>query len=255
MSPSAIRAAIRAGTIAGPTQRLASDRVQANLCVVPARWANEFADLCARNPVPCPVLERLGAGTFAPTCAPGADLRADLGAYRVWRAGELTESPREVASLWNDELVAFLIGCSFTFETALARAGLAPRHYVRGCNVPMYRTRIPLAAAGRLRGTMVVSMRPYARAAIERVRDVTRPYRVAHGEPFFWGDPSALGIDDLATPDYGDAPVLEPGDVPVFWGCGVTPQAVLVASRVPFAITHEPGRMFITDLLHEELAS
>jgi uncharacterized protein YcsI (UPF0317 family) len=119
----------------------------------------------------------------------------------------------------------------------------------------MYRTRVPLATAGRLHGTMVVSMRPYPRDAIESVRNVTRPYRVAHGEPFSWGDPEALGIHDLGTPEYGDSPDLQAGDVPVFWGCGVTPQAVVVASRVPFAITHQPGRMFITDILHDELAS
>jgi uncharacterized protein YcsI (UPF0317 family) len=255
MTPRAVRAAIRAGTISGPTQRFAPDCVQANLCVVPAGWAQEFADLCARNPVPCPVLEQLAPGAFAPACAPDADLRVDLGAYRVWHDGVPVAAPHEVTSLWNDDLVAFLIGCSFTFETALARAGLAPRHYLLGRNVAMYRTRVPLATAGRLHGTMVVSMRPYPREAIESVRDVTRPYWVAHGEPFSWGDPAALGIDDLGAVDYGDAPSLEPGEVPVFWGCGVTPQAVVMASRVPFAITHQPGRMFITDILHEELAS
>ncbi|MDQ6706844.1 MAG: DUF1445 domain-containing protein, partial [Acidobacteriota bacterium] len=155
---------------------------------------------------------------------------------------------------WSEDLVAFLIGCSFTFDHALAEAGLAPRHYALDRNVPMYRTRVPLAPAGRLRGTMVVSMRPYDEAQIERVRDVTRPYREGHGEPVAWGNPAQLGIDDILRPDYGDAPVLEPGDVPVFWGCGVTPQGVIVASKLPFAITHEPGHMFVTDLAHAELA-
>jgi len=250
-----VRAAIRTRRISGPTQRVAPDVVQANLCVVPAAWAQEFADLCARNPVPCPVLEQLAPGSYTPACAPSADLRVDLGSYRVWRDGELLANPPEVGSLWSQELVAFLIGCSFTFETALARAGLAPRHYQLGRNVPMYRTRVPLAAAGRLHGTMVVSMRPYPREAIERVRDITRPYRIAHGEPFSWGDPAALGIADLAAPDYGDPPDLEAGEIPVFWGCGVTPQAVAVASRIPFAITHEPGHMFVTDLRHDALAA
>jgi uncharacterized protein YcsI (UPF0317 family) len=249
-----VRAAVRAGTITGPTERLAPDHVQANLVVVPRAYAGELADLCARNPVPCPVVEQLAPGAFEPRCARGADIRADLGRYRVWRDGALAEQPRDVRAVWSSDLVAFLIGCSFTFDHALAEVGLTPRHYALDRNVPMYRTRIALAAAGRLAGVMVVSMRPYRANDIERVRDVTRPYRLAHGEPIAWGDPAQLGIDDLAQPDYGDAPVMEAGDVPVFWGCGVTPQSVIVASKLPFAITHEPGHMFVTDLVHAELA-
>lgn len=252
-SAAGVRAAIRDGARTGPTERLAPDHVQANLVAVPGAYAGELADLCARNPVPCPVLEQLAPGAFEPRCAPGADLRTDLGAYRVWRDGVLAEQPCDVRALWSDDLVAFLIGCSFTFDHALDAAGLTPRHYALDRNVPMYRTRIPLAAAGRLRGTMVVSMRPYKREDVERVRDVTRPYRVAHGEPVTWGDPAALGIADLGRPDYGDAPRFEPGEVAVFWGCGVTPQSVIVASRLPFAITHEPGHMFVTDLVHADL--
>jgi uncharacterized protein YcsI (UPF0317 family) len=255
MTGAEARAAIRDGTFAGPTERLAPEHVQANLVVVPREYADELGDLCARNPVPCPLVERLAPGAYEPHCAPGADLRTDLGRYRVWRDGELAEQPREVRALWSGDLVAFLIGCSFTFDHALAEANLVPRHYELGRNVPMYRTRIALAPAGRLRGTMVVSMRPYEAALIERVRETTRPYRIGHGEPFAWGDPGALGIDDLSRPDYGDPPVPRPGDVPVFWGCGVTPQAVIVASRVPLALTHEPGHMFVTDLVHAELAS
>jgi uncharacterized protein YcsI (UPF0317 family) len=249
-----VRAAIRAGTIDTPTDRLAPDHVQANLAVVPRAYAEELEDLCARNPTPCPLVEApLRPGAFAPRSAPGADLRTDLGRYRVWRNGELVEQPRDVLAHWSDDLVAFLIGCSFTFDHALTAARLAPRHSVLGRNVPMYRTRVPLAPAGRLRGTMVVSMRPYKADEVERARDVTRPFRIGHGEPVAWGDPAQLGIADLLRPDYGDPPLLEPGDVPVFWGCGVTPQSVIVASRLPFAITHEPGYMFVTDLVHDAL--
>ena len=254
MTAAAVRAAVRAGTIAGSTERLAPEHVQANLAVVPRAYADELADLCARNPVPCPLVEPpLAAGAYAPRSAPDADLRTDLGRYRVWRDGALVDQPRDVRALWSDDLVAFLIGCSFTFDHALAAAGLEPRHYTQHRNVPMYRTSVPLAAAGRLTGTMVVSMRPYPADAIERVRAATRPYRVAHGEPVAWGDPAQLGIADLLRPDYGDPPLLEDGDVPVFWGCGVTPQSVIVASKIPFAITHEPGHMFVTDLRHDEL--
>jgi uncharacterized protein YcsI (UPF0317 family) len=235
------------------TWAAAPDRVQANLVVVPRGYAAELADLCARNPVPCPLVEQLTAGAYEPRCAPGADLRTDLGRYRVWRDGVLAEQPRDVRALWSGDLVAFLIGCSFTFDHALVEAGLTPRHHALDRNVPMYRTRVPLAPAGRLRGTMVVSMRPYKADQVERVREVTRPYRIGHGEPVAWGDPAQLGIDDLARPDYGDPPLLEPGDVAVFWGCGVTPQSVIVASALPFAITHEPGHMFVTDLVHADL--
>jgi uncharacterized protein YcsI (UPF0317 family) len=197
----------------------------------------------------------LAPGAFAPRSAPDADLRTDLGRYRIWRDGLLAGTPRDVAGVWSDDLVAFLIGCSFTFDHALVAAGLPPQHYVLNRNVPMYRTHVPLAPAGRLRGPMVVSMRPYPADQVERVRAVTRPYRVAHGEPVAWGDPAQLGIGDLMRPDYGDPPVLNDGDVPVFWGCGVTPQSVIVASGVPFAITHEPGHMFVTDLVHDELTA
>jgi uncharacterized protein YcsI (UPF0317 family) len=254
MTASEARARLRAGTISGPTDRLAADHVQANLVVVPRAYAAELADLCARNPVPCPVVEQLPPGGYEPRCAAGADVRTDLGRYRVWRDGALAEQPRDVQALWSGDFVAFLIGCSFTFDHALVQAGLTPRHYALDRNVPMYRTHVPLAPAGRLHGPMVVSMRPYPARDVERVREVTRPYRIGHGEPVAWGDPAQLGIGDLARPDYGDPPVLQPGDVPVFWGCGVTPQSVIVASALPFAITHEPGYMFVTDLVHAELA-
>ncbi|HTW84003.1 MAG TPA: putative hydro-lyase [Candidatus Sulfotelmatobacter sp.] len=254
MTAAEVRAAVRRGEITGPTERLAPEHVQANLAVVPRAYADELADLCARNPVPCPLVEPpLAPGAYTSRCAPGADLRTDLGRYRVWREGELVAQPRDVRDLWNDDLVAFLIGCSFTFDHALDAAGLPPRHYALHRNVPMYRTRVPLAAAGRLHGPMVVSMRPYKADQVERAREVTRAFRVGHGEPVAWGDPAQLGIADIMRPEYGDPPVLEAGDVPVFWGCGVTPQSVIVASKLPFAITHEPGHMFVTDLLHEAL--
>jgi uncharacterized protein YcsI (UPF0317 family) len=254
MTAAQVRLAVRDGAVAGPTEGLAPDHVQANLAVVPRAYADELADLCARNPVPCPLVEApLAPGAFAPRSAPGADLRTDLGRYRVWREGALVAQPRDVRDVWSEDLVAFLIGCSFTFDHALVAAGLPPRHYTLGRNVPMYRTSVPLFPAGRLRGNVVVSMRPYPARDVERVRDVTRTYRVGHGEPLAWGDPVQLGIADVMRPDYGDPPVLEEGDVPVFWGCGVTPQSVIVASRLPFAITHEPGHMFVTDLVHDVL--
>ena len=246
-----VRTAIRDGSLREPTTGRAPNFVQANLVVLPSDWADEFELLTRRNPVPCPLVERLPIGAFAPACAPHADLRTDIGAYRIWRDGVCTEQTSDVRTLWRPDLVAFLIGCSFSFERALTDADLTPRHIEVGKNVPMYVTTLPLAPAGRFGGTWVVSMRPYAAADVERVRAVTRPYGEAHGEPVAWGDPRALGIADLARPDEGDAIPLDEDDVPVFWGCGVTPQRSLLGARVPFAITHEPGHMFVTDLLHE----
>lgn len=235
------------------TSGTAADFVQANVIVVPTEYAAELRMLCERNPVPCPLIEALEPGAYEPRCAPGADLRRDVPAYRVWRDGQLVERRSEVADLWSDEFTAFLIGCSFTFEAALIAAGLPIRHQQLGRNVPMYRTTIPLAPAGRLHGHMVVSMRPFHASEVERARDATRPYIHAHGEPIAWGDPTALGIVDIDRPDEGDAVPLDSRDVPVFWGCGVTTQAVAVESRIPLVITHEPGHMFVTSLRHDEL--
>lgn len=235
------------------TSGTASDFVQANLIVVPAAYAAELRLLCARNPVPCPLIEALEPGAYEPRCAPGADLRRDIPGYRVWRDGRLVERRTDVVDLWTDDVAAFLIGCSFTFEAALIAAGLTIRHQQLGRNVPMYRTTILLAPAGRLHGHMVVSMRPFHAHDVERAREATRPYIHAHGEPIAWGDPAALGILDIDAPDEGDAVPLAPLDVPVFWGCGVTTQAVAMESRIPLVITHEPGQMFVTALRHEQL--
>ena len=242
------RARIRSGEYRRPTSGLAPGCVQANLVIVRREWADELTNLCARNPVPCPLVERLPAGSWEPQSAPGADLRYDLGAYRVWENGALVRRVHDLSQIWNDDLVAFLIGCSFTFEDALREAGLPAKHETLGQNVPMYRTTLLLAPAGRLHGTWVVSMRPYHRDAVERVRTITRPCTAGHGEPVHWGDPARLGIADIAHPEEGDAIVIAPDEVPVFWGCGVTPQTVIRESGVPFAITHEPGFMFVTDL-------
>lgn len=246
-----VRAAIRAG-FRGPTAAFAPEYVQANLVAVPAEYAAEFRSLCARNPVACPLLDESAPGATGTALASEADLRRDLGGYRLWRDGRLAAQSAGAREFWRDDLVAFLIGCSFTFEYALTRAGLPPRHVVLGLNVPMYRTNVMLAPAGRLHGHLVVSMRPYPADDVERVAAITRPYVEAHGEPFWSGEPGRLGIHNLATPDEGDAVPFEPGEVPVFWACGVTPQAVAIESRLPYVVTHEPGHMFVTDRLHSE---
>ena len=250
----AVRAACRAGELTVPTPGLAAGVVQANLVLLPRDWAFDFLLFCQRNPKPCPLLDVTEPGDSEPRgVAPGADLRTDLPAYRVWEHGELVEEPADVRRHWRDDLVGFVIGCSFTFENALLEAGVPVRHIEENVNLPMYRTNIPCRSAGRFGGPMVVSMRPLTPAQAVRATQVCGRFPRAHGTPVGFGDPAALGIRDIARPDYGDPVTIRPGEVPVFWACGVTPQAALLQSRPPFAITHKPGHMFLTDLRDTEL--
>jgi uncharacterized protein YcsI (UPF0317 family) len=187
--------------------------------------------------------------------APGADVRSELPRYRLWRHGEIAAEPTDITELWRDDLVSFFLGCSFTFDQALLSAGLPVRHVEQGVNVPMYRTTRPTKAAGRLSGPLVVSMRPMPAELVERAAEVSGRFGGAHGAPVHAGDPAELGIEELAAPHYGDAVSLGEGEVPVFWACGVTPQAALAQAKPPLAITHAPGHMFITDLTAEEMGS
>lgn len=250
-----VRAACRAGTLARPTAGLAPGMVQANLMVVPREAAFDFLLFCQRNPRPCPVIEVVEAGQVEPRCAPGADLRTDLPRYRVYREGRLAAEPTDVRDLWTPDLVSFLIGCSFSFEEALAGAGVPLRHVEACSNVPMYRTGLATAPAGRFRGPLVVSMRPIPAARVAEAVRITGRYERVHGAPVHVGEPAALGIADLARPDFGDPVEIRPGELPVFWACGVTPQAAALASGLPFCITHAPGHMFVTDLRNADLAS
>ena len=247
-TPQQFRTACREGRARGPSAGIAPGFVQANLMVVPSDWAYEFLLFCQRNPKPCPLIEVLDQGCYAPRCAKGADLRVDLPQYRVWRDGVLTEQPDQVKDLWNDDLVAFLIGCSFSFEAALMANGISLRHIEQQLNVSMYRTAIACAPAGRLHGPLVVSMRPIKSADVARAVEISGRFPDVHGAPVHIGDPAGLGIADLAVPDYGDAVELRADELPVFWACGVTPQSIAQASGVPFCITHAPGKMFVTDL-------
>ena len=248
-SPAEARAAIRAGEWSGPTAGLAAGFTQANLVVLPEADAFAFLRFCLRNPKPCPVLEVTDPGSPEPAeLAPGADLRTDLPRYRVWRDGELVDEPADVSRHWRNDLVAFLIGCSFTFERALLADGLPVRHVEQGVNVPMYRTSRACRPAGPFGGPLVVSMRPMTPAQAIRATQITSRFPTVHGAPVHVGDPAALGIDDLGAPDYGDPVEVRPGEVPVFWACGVTPQAVAVSSRPALMLTHAPGHMFVTDV-------
>jgi uncharacterized protein YcsI (UPF0317 family) len=246
--PGALRAAIRGGRWNGPTAGLAPGHAQANLVVLPAADALDFLRFCVHNPQPCPVLEVTDPGSPEPVhTAPGADLRTDVPRYRVYRDGDLAGEAADVAAEWRDDLVAFLLGCSFTFERAMLAEGLPVRHIEQGVNVPMYRTSIACRPAGRFSGPLVVSMRPMRADQAIRAAQVTSRFARAHGAPVHIGDPSAIGIDAVDRPDYGDPVEIRDGELPVFWACGVTPQAVAVESRPELMITHAPGHMFVTD--------
>lgn len=248
-TPAELRAACRSGAYDGPTSGHARGFVQANMVILPEADAADFAEFCRRNPKPCPVLEILGAGDPEPkSSAPGADVRTDLSRYRVFRDGEPAGEATDVSELWRGDLVTFLLGCSFTAEEALIAAGLEPRHIAETGIVPMYRTTRAAAPAGRFRGPVVVSMRPYAPADARRAAEITERYPMAHGGPLQIGDPDGLGIADIAAPEYGAPVTVLDGELPVFWACGVTPQAALENARPELAITHAPGHMFVSDL-------
>ena len=245
----------RAGRLAGPTANLAPGHVQANLAILPADVAGNFLRFCQRNPKPCPLLAVSEPGDPAlSSLGHDIDVRSDIPRYRVWRDGQLAGEPTDVRDLWRDDLVAFLIGCSFSFEEAMLDNGLPVRHIEQGCNVPMYRTSIPTEPAGPFRGPLVVSMRPLKAADAIRAIQVTSRFPSVHGAPVHLGDPAQIGIADINRPDYGDAVEIRPGEIPVFWACGVTPQSVVAAVRPKFCITHAPGHMLVTDLLNSRMA-
>lgn len=251
-----VRAAIRRGEITGPTAGMAAGYAQANVVILPQRWASDFAEFCRRNPRPCPLIAQTAPGqaTFSDV-APDGDLRTDVPRYRVFRHGRPeADKPSDIVALWRDDLVGFLLGCSFTFETALDQAGLTPRHVQLGRNVSMYRTNIACAPAGAFAGPLVVSMRPYRPHDVPRVSEISARFATMHGAPLHVGAPEALGIADLSRPDFGAAVPIEPGEVPVFWACGVTPQLALESAAPDLAITHSPGCMFVMDRTDDSFA-
>ncbi|MGR3503554.1 putative hydro-lyase [Pseudaestuariivita sp.] len=248
----AIRAMIRTGAHAAHTAGLAPGKLQCNLAILPERFALDFLRFCQRNPKPCPVVGVSETGDpFLPTLGQDIDIRTDVPRYRVFRGGVLTEEVTDIAALWTEEMVTVALGCSFTFENALLRAGVPVRHIESGRNVPMYRSNIALQPAGPFSGTMVVTMRPIPEALVAKAHAISARYPQAHGGPIATGDPKAIGIADLGKPDYGDAVEVKPGEVPVYWACGVTPQNVLLDAQLPLCITHAPGHMLITDVAED----
>ncbi len=243
-----VRRRIRQGLIVGHTSGLAPRSAQGNVVILPAALADDFLQFCKVNSRACPVIGVSEPGSPAlPGLGEDIDIRHDLPRYRVFRDGVEVATPTDVADLWRDDLVTFVIGCSFTFEQPLIDAGVPLRHVQQKRNVAMYRTTIETLPVGPFRGPTVVSMRPMTPADAIRAVQVTAQYPEMHGAPLHFGFPEAIGIADLARPDYGDPIDVLPGEVPVFWACGVTPQAVLEVSRPSFCITHAPGCMLITD--------
>ncbi|MBL27131.1 MAG: hypothetical protein CMM50_06225 [Rhodospirillaceae bacterium] len=250
-----VRMAARAGTLSSHTAGVAPGNLQGNLVVLPNAYADDFAAYCARNPAPCPVIGRTRPGDPGlPALGRDIDIRCDLPAYRVWRDGDLVAEPHDVLDLWRADSVGFVIGCSFSFEAALLDAGIPLRHIEQGVNVAMYVTDIETAPMGPFGGGMVVSMRPIRQRDLARVEEITARAAQAHGAPVHWGDPAAIGIKDIASPDFGDAVHITAEEVPVFWACGVTPQVALRQARIPLAITHKPGSMLVTDLPLDHVA-
>ena len=249
MTGAEVRLAARAGTLRGCTAGLAPGFVQGNVVIVPNAYADDFARFCRLNPKPCPVIGVTERGTpHLPSLGADLDLRTDLPRYRVWRDGGLADEIGDVSRLWRDDLVGFVLGCSFTFEEALVAAGIPLKHLAAGTNVAMYRTNVSCESAGPFGGPLVVSMRPFSFSDSDRAIAITARFPSAHGAPVHVGSPEDIGIRDISSPDYGDPVAIASNEIPVFWACGVTPQAAIANARIPFAITHAPGCMLVTDL-------
>lgn len=255
LSPNEARALIRAGKLDQPTSGMCKSHVQANLVIVPKSLAYDFLLFAQRNPKPCPILDVTDIGNPEPKfMAPGADLRYDLARYRIYKHGKLVDEVSNLENYWQDDLVGFLLGCSFSFESAMMNASIPIRHIEDNHNVPMYITNIDTVPAGSFSGKMVVSMRPIPYQQFTRAVQATSRFPQVHGAPIHIGDPSLIGITDINKPDFGDASRIEEDEVPVFWACGVTPQNIAITSKPELMITHAPGYMFICDPKDEDLA-
>ncbi|MEQ9259638.1 MAG: putative hydro-lyase [Roseovarius sp.] len=244
-----LRAVIRAGDYTGHTAGLGLGCLQANVVILPEAHALDFMRYCQRNPKPCPLAGVSDTGDpMMRTLGRDIDIRTDVPAYNVYRDGRLAERLADIRALWAEDMVAFALGCSFTFEHALQRAGLTLWHIENNTTVPMFRSSVETAPAGPFRGKMVVSMRAIPEAQLDLVDEISRRYPLAHGAPVHKGDPAAIGIADINRPDWGDPAPVGKGEVPVFWACGVTPQVAIEAARLPLCITHAPGHMLVTDI-------
>ena len=252
-SPRQLRQLIRNRQWTTPTSGAASGYLQANLVMLPAEEAFNFLLFCVRNPKPCPILDVLEPGQVEPLIAPGADLRTDLPRYKIFEQGEFKTDAEDVSDYFNENMVSFLLGCSFSFENAMLAAGLPIRNLEEGKNVSMYITNKSCTPAGPFSAPLVVTMRPMTAEQAVRAVQVTTRFHLTHGAPVHLGDPEKIGIRDLAAPDFGDAVTIRPGEIPVFWACGVTSQLAATSAPLSRVITHAPGHMFVSDLKDEDL--
>ena len=253
ISPRQLRQLIRNGKWTTPTSGAASGYLQSNLVMLPAAAAFNFLLFCVRNPKPCPILDVLEPGRVEPIIAPGADLCTDLPRYKIFENGEYKTEVEDVSDYFSENMVSFLIGCSFSFENAMLAAGLPIRNMEEGKNVSMYTTDQRCAPAGPFSAPLVVTMRPMTPQQAIRAVQVTTRFHLTHGAPVHLGDPAQIGIRNLAVPDFGDPVTIQPGEIPVFWACGVTSQLAATSASLPRVITHAPGHMFVSDLRDEDL--
>ena len=248
-----LRALVRAGRFNGQTAGQAPDHLQGNVVILPQQYASDFLQFCLNNPKPCPLIGLSKPGDPSiPSLGSNLDIRFDVPRYRVYRDGVLDSEPGTIDDLWTDGLVTFVLGCSFTFEEALIRDGFGVRHISEGQNVPMFKCGIETVKSGIFNGPLVVTMRPYKKDQIPAIFDLCAQYPHAHGTPIYWGDPEEIGIADLQKPDYGDPVTINNDEVPVFWACGVTPQAAIEKAKPELCITHAPGHMLVTDIASSE---
>lgn len=248
MHPKDVRYLIRKGEVDLPTSGMSEGYLQANLAILPKKYAYDFLLFAQRNPKPCPILEVLDEGSpITKIMADRADIRTDVPRYRIYKDGEFVEEVKDLKDVWQDDFVTFVIGCSFSFEKAMLEADVPVRHIEDEHNVPMYITNIETEPAGMFHGNTVVSMRPIPYKDIVKATTVTARFPATHGAPIHIGDPSVIGIKDIDKPDFGERSEIKEGEVPVFWACGVTPQAVAMASKPEIMITHAPGNMLILD--------
>ena len=255
MNPAEFRLQVREGGFRAPTTGQCGPYAQANLVILPQRYADDFLRFCLFNPQACPLLGVGEPGQWAvPALGQDLDIRTDVPGYYVYRDGQRAEELTSLEAIWQPDFVTFALGCSFSFEQMLLQEGIPLRHIQEQKNVAMYRTNVKNRPAGPFAGERVVSMRPMKAADAIRAIQITSRFPGIHGAPVHFGDPALIGIRDLQQPDYGDAVTILPGEVPVFWACGVTPQSALAAARLPLAITHKPGYMLVTDILNTTLA-
>ena len=254
MVPAELRRLIRTGQVKHiPTAGMCAGYAQANLVILPRAYAGDFREYARLNPAPCPLLEVLDGDPRTRDMAADGNILTDIPEYFIYKNGQLAQRCADATPFWEEGMVGFLIGCSFSFEEALMGAGIEVRHIAMGRNVPMYRTSVMTRPVGPFSGPTVCSMRPMTPADAQKASAITAAMPNVHGAPLHIGDPEKIGVHDLMHPDYGEPVDIYPGEVPVFWPCGVTPQAAIENARPPLVITHSPGHMFVTDILNSEL--